>query len=94
MCRLPQHPGDLPGAFQDLLTAVIDGVITPGQGESISNILNVQAQTLELVDFDRRLQELESLKREVVRYQSQLDALTQNSYTRIPKELQMQSEEP
>jgi hypothetical protein len=55
-----QNANDLPVNFQDILTAVAEGRITPSEGESLSNILGSHARALELVEIDRRLQALES----------------------------------
>ena len=74
-----QNARDLPAAFQDILSAVTQGMITPGEGESLANILNIQVQALELIDHDRRLQALESYKQEVVSYRKKLDTFIQNS---------------
>ena len=45
--------------FEDLTLAVAEGRITPGEGESVANILISQAKTLQLVEFARRLPEIE-----------------------------------
>ena len=76
-----QNAGDLPAAFQDILGAVTQGVITPGEGESLANILNTHTQALELIDHDRRLQALEAYRQEVVSYRRELDTFIQNSRT-------------
>ncbi len=53
-------PQDLPIQFQDITAAIAEGRITPGEGESISNILSSHAQTLQLVKMDKRVAELEA----------------------------------
>jgi hypothetical protein len=52
-------PQDLHIQFQDITAAIAEGRITPGEGESISNILSSYAQTVELVEMDRRVAEFE-----------------------------------
>ena len=47
-------------AFPAILTAIADGTLTPAEGESLSNIVRSQAQTQELLEFDRRLKALET----------------------------------
>ncbi len=50
---------DLPGALQSILTAAGEGRITPGEAQSLTDVLNSQARVLELADMDRRIQGLE-----------------------------------
>src|ERR1035441_4838146 len=50
---------DLPIQFQDITSAIGDGRITPGEGESLSNILTSHAQTMERVNTDQRIAALE-----------------------------------
>lgn len=45
--------------FEDLTSAVAEGRITPSEGESISNILISQAKTLQVVEFARRLPQID-----------------------------------
>jgi Family of unknown function (DUF5681) len=45
--------------FEDLTSAVAEGRITPSEGESFANILISQAKTLQLVEFARRLPEID-----------------------------------
>lgn len=65
-------PQDFPVHFQDITAAVAEGKITPGEGESISNILSSHARIMELVELDRRVAELEAFGREAQTYQSEL----------------------
>ena len=53
-------PQDLPIHYQDITSAVAEGRITPNEGESLSNILTSHAQTMDRVNTDRRLTELEA----------------------------------
>jgi len=39
----------------------VEGKITPGEGQSLAEILRSQAQTIEQVEMERRLQALETL---------------------------------
>jgi hypothetical protein len=71
--RPVQTPQDLPNSFQDITTAIAEGRITPGEGESLSNILATQAQFLSSVDFDRRLAQMESHGEVVKGYRSELN---------------------
>ena len=52
---------DLPAAFQSIFAAVAEGRITPGEGQVLAEILRSQAQTIEQVEMERRLQALETL---------------------------------
>jgi hypothetical protein len=63
---------DLPIHFQDIVSAIAEGRITPGEGESLSNILTNHAQAMEPVDFDRRLAELEQNAVDVKAYRREL----------------------
>jgi hypothetical protein len=67
-----QKPQDLPIHFQDITTAIAEGRITPGEGESLSNILSAHAQLMTSVDVDRRLDELESHLQEVRQHSEDL----------------------
>ena len=58
-------PQDLPIQFQDITAAIAEGRITPSEGESIANILTSHAQTLGLVEMDRRVAELEGHRSEL-----------------------------
>ena len=51
---------DLPLQFQDIVRAVTEGRITPGEGESLVNILSAHAPIMEAAEFDRRFAELEA----------------------------------
>jgi hypothetical protein len=63
---------DLPFQFQDITAAIAEGRITPGEGESMSNILTSHARTMEVVELERRVAELEALKEEVISSRRQL----------------------
>src|SRR5438477_7668177 len=53
----PVHTAqELPGALEEIVAAVAEGRITPGEGEAITGILSSQARLLEHVDLDRRIQ--------------------------------------
>src|ERR1017187_5698655 len=56
-------PQDLPIHFQDITTAVAEGRITPGEGESLSNILTSHARIMETVEHDRRIAQLDTFGR-------------------------------
>jgi hypothetical protein len=63
---------DLPLQFQDILRAVTEGRITPGEGESLFNILSGHARIMETAEFDRRLAELETNTEDVKAYRAEL----------------------
>jgi len=72
-------PQDLPIQFQDITAAIAEGRITPGEGESISNILSSHAQTLGLVEMDRRVAELEGHLSELSSYRRDIEMFKQES---------------
>jgi hypothetical protein len=65
-------PQDLPIQFQDITAAIAEGRITPGEGESISNILSSHAHTLRLVEMDKRIAELEGHISELSSYRKEM----------------------
>jgi len=54
-------PQDLPIQFQDISTAVAEGRITPGEGESVSNILASHARIMEAVGYCRHARPLSAI---------------------------------
>jgi polyribonucleotide nucleotidyltransferase len=50
---------DLFQQFQEVVSAIAEGRITPNEGEQISNILASQSRILEAVELDRRVAALE-----------------------------------
>jgi hypothetical protein len=68
-----QGPQDVPIAFQDITAAIAEGRITPGEGESLSNIVETHSRFVPSVDFDRRLAHLEGHVRVIEDYRSELD---------------------
>jgi hypothetical protein len=70
-------PQDLPIQYQDITAAIAEGRITPSEGESISNILSSYAQTLELVEMDRRVAELEGHISELPSYRREIETFKQ-----------------
>jgi hypothetical protein len=74
---------DLAIQFQDVIAAVADGKITPGEGESMSNILTSQAQTLERVNLEQRVSELEAQIPEVESYRREMTTFAQNAVQKI-----------
>jgi hypothetical protein len=57
--RRMEHPAVTPLTHQDILTAGASR-ITPAEGQALSNILTGHAQTLEALEFLRRVQDLET----------------------------------
>src|SRR5260221_4279810 len=72
-------PQDLPIQFQDITAAIPEGRITPAEGESISNTFRGHAQTLELVEMDRRVAELEGHISELSTYRREIEMFRQMS---------------
>ena len=66
--RPAESVAEIPKTFQSIFAAVAEGKITPTEGESLSNILQSQAQTSELIELDRRLQALEACRSEIQAY--------------------------
>jgi hypothetical protein len=69
---------DLPVHFQDVVAAIAAGRITPGDGESLSNVLTSHAQAMERVEFDRRIAELEANAEDVKSYRAELIEFVKN----------------
>jgi hypothetical protein len=65
---------DLPILYQDITTAIADGRITPGEGLCLSNILSSHAQTMDRVNLDRRVAELEGQIPEMTLYRNEARA--------------------
>jgi hypothetical protein len=70
-------PADLPSQYGRILSAIAEGRITPSEGESISTIITNQMQSMDAVETDRRITELENslaevtkLRQEVLNYAS------------------------
>jgi hypothetical protein len=68
-----QNALDIAANYQELLAAVSDGRITPGEAQSLSEVLDRKARLFETVDTARRLQALEEHGSEVKRYHQQQD---------------------
>jgi Family of unknown function (DUF5681) len=89
---------DLSLQFQDISTAVAEGRITPGEGESLAHVLSSHARILETAEFDRRLADLEAMGQKVQSYRSELKRFVQQAgleeYHRIQAEERQQPDEP
>ena len=81
-------PQYLPIQFQDISTAVAEGRITPGEGESISNILASHARIMETVELDQRVSNLEAFGREAQAYRSELKQFVERTGLESYKETQ------
>jgi len=66
-----QKPNDLPLTFADVLTAVGEGRITPGEGSALANVMTSHMQAIETNDLVARLQALESDRDEMRRLRRQ-----------------------
>jgi len=64
---------DLPIQVEDIMLAITEGRITPGEGESMCNILTSHAHIIEVAEFDCRLAALEANREDVKAYQAELD---------------------
>ena len=82
---------DLPIQFQDIAAAIAEGRITPAEGESILNILTSHAQTMERVEMDRRVAELEAHISEVSSYRREIAMFLKKC---APTDLAKPSKEP
>jgi len=72
---LPIHYQD----NQDITSAVAEGRITPGEGESLSNTLTSHVQAMERVNLDRRVGELEAEVPEIAAYRREMARFVENS---------------
>jgi len=63
---------ELAANYQSVAAAVGEGRITPGEAQSLTEVLDRQARVFELVDMERRIQELEDYKSEFQACRSQL----------------------
>jgi hypothetical protein len=64
---------DLPLQFQDITTAIVEGNITPSEGESLSNILTSHSKIMERVNLDKRIASLEQHLTDVKQYRREMD---------------------
>src|SRR5476651_457960 len=53
---------DLVPAVTEVMNAVLAGEVTPREGHDVSSLVQAQCRTLEAVEFERRLQEVEGLR--------------------------------
>ncbi len=58
--RLPLRAGDVARAMGAVTAALADGLITPAEGQAIARMVTTFVETIEVSDFDRRLQLLEA----------------------------------
>jgi len=70
---------DLPVQFQDILRAVAEGRITPGEGESVLSILSGHARIMEIAEVDRRLAVLEANTENVKESRAEFKQFLQDS---------------
>ena len=78
-------PQDLPIRFQDITAVIAEGRITPGEGESISNILSSHAQTWQLVKMDQRVAELEGHFSEMASYRKEMEMFKEQNREGLQK---------
>jgi hypothetical protein len=77
---------DLALQYQEIVSAIAAGDITPAEGESLSNILTSQSQTLERVNLEQRVENLEAFGREVQSYRSEIKQQTQQLGNTVMRE--------
>jgi len=65
--RPVDKPDELPVRFQDLVTAVAEGRLTPREGLDLGTLINAHAQSVEADDLARRVEEMNLCMDEVVR---------------------------
>jgi hypothetical protein len=75
---------DLPITFQQILTAVAEGRLTPGEGQTIAAILAVHAQSLEPNELARRVLVLESTLDEIRLYREDRQRFFKEGYPEPP----------
>ena len=63
---------DLPIQFQEIVSAVGDGRITPIEAQSLSDILTRHARVMETVELAHRVEELEAHQEEMRVYQRKM----------------------
>ena len=68
-----QNSNELPLSFADVITAVGEGRITPGEGSALALIMTSHAQSIETHDLVARLQALESDRDEMRRLRRQAE---------------------
>ncbi len=78
-------PQDLPIQFQDITAAIAEGRITPGEGESIANILSSHAQTWQLVKMDQRVAELEGHFSDMESYRKEMEMFKEQNREGLQK---------
>jgi hypothetical protein len=61
---LPKNAQELPASYQTVMSAICEGRITPGEGQSLNGLLDSQAKGFELQSIDRRIQALEDRESE------------------------------
>ncbi len=74
---------ELAANARSVLAAVGKGRITPGEAQSLIEVLNSQARVFELVDMERRLQELEDYKSELLASRSELHSVVERMTSAI-----------
>ncbi len=77
--RPMENTHDLPLTFPDVLIAVAEGRITPGEGQSLANMMVAHSQNLQANELARRVQELESHLEEIRRCKQERDQILQEA---------------
>jgi hypothetical protein len=57
-----KHLPDLVPAISEVMNAVLTGEVTPREGHDVFSLVQAQCRTLEAVEFEYRLQEIEKLR--------------------------------
>ena len=61
-CKLPklEDTSDLVAGISAIMAAVANGELTPGEGQALASLIEVQRRTLETEDIERRLKAVET----------------------------------
>jgi hypothetical protein len=73
--RPTENSNQLPLTSQDLLIAVAEGRITPGEAQALSNVMSSHTQSLAAYDLVRRVELLESAPDNMRRQKEELERL-------------------
>ena len=83
--RPVKSPNDLPVTFGDIVTAMAEGRVTPGEAQQLAFVLSSQAQSIQTDDLAPRLKELESLVEEMRSYKKDLAEFLNSRAAEVPR---------
>ena len=84
--RPVKSPNDLPVTFGDIVTAMAEGRVTPGEAQQLAFVLSSQAQSIQTDDLAPRLKELESHMEELRSYRQELGRFIESKALEVPRE--------